>query len=75
MTLPERRRGFPTYRGPSGAEPARPDAKQAESRGFRISYDDVGAGPPIVLKASWPLTRLWPSLHRSLRRPRDTCQG
>jgi pimeloyl-ACP methyl ester carboxylesterase len=48
MTLLERRRGFPTYRNPSGAAPARPDAKQAVSRGFRISYDDVGEGTAIV---------------------------
>ena len=49
MKLPERRRGFPTYRDPSGAEPARVAARMVNSRGFQISYDDVGEGPTIVL--------------------------
>ena len=49
MTLPESRRGFPTYRSPSGVEPARASARKADSRGFGISYDDVGEGPTIVL--------------------------
>lgn len=49
MTLPEIRRGFPTYRSASGEEPARVAARKVESRGLRISYDDVGEGPPIVL--------------------------
>lgn len=49
MKLPESRRGFPTYQDPSGAEPARPRPEQAESRGFRISYDDVGEGSLIAL--------------------------
>lgn len=49
MTLPEIRRGFPTYRSASGEEPARVAARKIESRGLGISYDDVGEGPPIVL--------------------------
>jgi pimeloyl-ACP methyl ester carboxylesterase len=49
MTLPEIRRGFPTHRSVSGAEPARVAAQQVHSRGFAISYDDIGEGPPIVL--------------------------
>jgi pimeloyl-ACP methyl ester carboxylesterase len=49
MTLPEARRGFPTYRSASGAEPARVAARKVNSRGFGISYDDVGEGPTIVL--------------------------
>jgi pimeloyl-ACP methyl ester carboxylesterase len=49
MTLPEIRRGFPTYRSASGAEPARVAAHKVDSRGLGISYDDVGEGPPIVL--------------------------
>lgn len=49
MTLPEARRGFPTYRSVSGAEPARVAARKVASRGFEISYDDVGEGPTIVL--------------------------
>jgi pimeloyl-ACP methyl ester carboxylesterase len=49
MTLPESRRGFPSHRSASGAEPARVAARQVSSRGFAISYDDVGEGPTIVL--------------------------
>jgi pimeloyl-ACP methyl ester carboxylesterase len=49
MTLPGTRRGFPTYRAASGAEPARGAPRQANSRGFVIGYDDVGEGPAIVL--------------------------
>jgi hypothetical protein len=49
MTLPEIRRGFPTYRSASGLEPARVAARNVNSRGFGISYDDVGQGPTIVL--------------------------
>lgn len=49
MTLPERRRGFPTYRSASGAEPARVAGQTVTSRGFEISYDDVGEGLSIVL--------------------------
>ena len=49
MTLPEIRRGFPTYRPASGEEPARVAARKVDSRGLAISYDDVGEGPTIVL--------------------------
>jgi pimeloyl-ACP methyl ester carboxylesterase len=49
MTLPEIRRGFPTYRSASGEEPARVAARKVDSRGLGISYDDVGEGPTIVL--------------------------
>ena len=49
MVLPEVRRGFPTYRAASGAEPARVAAQKVDSRGSGISYDDVGEGPTIVL--------------------------
>jgi pimeloyl-ACP methyl ester carboxylesterase len=49
MTLPEIRRGFPTYRAASGEEPARIAARKVTSRGFGISYDDVGEGPTVVL--------------------------
>jgi pimeloyl-ACP methyl ester carboxylesterase len=49
MTLPESRRGFPTYRSASGVEPTRVAARKVTSRGFGISYDDVGEGPTIVL--------------------------
>lgn len=49
MTLPESRRGFPTYRSASGAEPTRVAARKVNSRGFGFSYDDVGEGPTIVL--------------------------
>ncbi len=50
MTLPEVRRGFPTYRSASGAEPARVAAREVDSRGFGISYDDVGQGSTVVLR-------------------------
>jgi pimeloyl-ACP methyl ester carboxylesterase len=49
MATPEIRRGFPTHRSTDGAEPARVAAQQVNSRGFAISYDDVGEGPTIVL--------------------------
>jgi pimeloyl-ACP methyl ester carboxylesterase len=49
LTLPEIRRGFPTYRSASGEEPARVAARKVDSRGLGISYDDVGEGPTIVL--------------------------
>jgi pimeloyl-ACP methyl ester carboxylesterase len=49
MTLPEIRRGFPTYRSPAGEEPARVAARKVDSRGLGISYDDIGEGPTIVL--------------------------
>lgn len=52
MTQPEARRGFPTYRSASGAEPARVAARKVTSRGFGISYDDVGDGPPTVVLIS-----------------------
>jgi pimeloyl-ACP methyl ester carboxylesterase len=47
--LAEARRGYPGYRQtPSG--PGRPaEPRFARSRGFAIAYDDVGAGPPVVL--------------------------
>lgn len=49
MSLDETRRGFPTYRPASGAVPGRGPGRRIESRGFRISYDDVGEGAAIVL--------------------------
>lgn len=49
MTLPEIRRGFPTHRSASGEARARVTARKVDSRGFGISYDDVGEGPAIVL--------------------------
>jgi pimeloyl-ACP methyl ester carboxylesterase len=49
LTLPEIRRGFPTYRSTSVKVPARGAARKVDSRGFGISYDDVGEGPAIVL--------------------------
>ena len=49
MTLPESRRGFGTYRSASGVEPTRVAARKVTSRGFGISYDDVGEGPTIIL--------------------------
>jgi pimeloyl-ACP methyl ester carboxylesterase len=49
MTLAEARRAFPSYRSAPGAVPARVAARKAISRGFGISYDDVGEGPAVVL--------------------------
>jgi pimeloyl-ACP methyl ester carboxylesterase len=53
MTLPEIRRGFPTYRPASGEESPRVAARTVDSRGLVISYDDVGEGPTIVLISSF----------------------
>jgi pimeloyl-ACP methyl ester carboxylesterase len=49
MALPEARRGYPSYRR-AGYTPARPvEPRFAESRGFRVAYDDVGMGPVVLL--------------------------
>jgi pimeloyl-ACP methyl ester carboxylesterase len=49
MSLPDGRRGYPSYRR-DGIVPDRPvEPRYAVSRGHRIAYDDVGDGPPIVL--------------------------
>ena len=54
MTLSERRRGYPGWRAADA--PARVDPKDATSRAFRISYDDVGKGAPIVLVNGFTLS-------------------
>lgn len=47
--LPEARRGYPSYpvQGHGPDRPRKP--RYALSRGYRIAYDDVGDGPPVVL--------------------------
>ena len=56
MTLEDARRGYPGYRSPSARVPQRTDARTTMSRGFRISFDDVGAGPPVVLVQGFTLS-------------------
>ncbi len=41
--------GWPSWRTPAGNDPADITLGSARSRGFRISYEDHGSGPPIVL--------------------------
>jgi pimeloyl-ACP methyl ester carboxylesterase len=49
VRLPESRRGYPGYRR-LGVVPRRPRQPQvAQSRGHSIAYDDVRAGPAVVL--------------------------
>jgi pimeloyl-ACP methyl ester carboxylesterase len=42
-------RGWPDWRTPAGDAPATIRVGSADSRGFRISYEDAGAGRPILL--------------------------
>ena len=50
----EARRGYPSYRSEPG--PDRVEPREARSRGFRISYDDVGQGAAIVLVHGFTLS-------------------
>jgi pimeloyl-ACP methyl ester carboxylesterase len=49
MMIDDARRGYPSYRSPSGMQPARTGPRSAVSRGLKISYDDVGEGPTELL--------------------------
>lgn len=42
-------RGWPDWRTPAGEEPETILVGIVESRGFRIAYEELGAGEPIIL--------------------------